>query len=197
MSTRARRLALPVLAFLFGVIALALAAYVVLAPANRPQGSAAVGGPFTLVDQDGRTVTEKDLLGSPSLIFFGYTHCPDVCPTTLYDMTQVYQALGPKADKVKAFFVTVDPERDTQEHLKTYMSSFDPHIRGLTGDRAAVDPMLKAYRVFAKKVPVEGGDYTMDHTALVYLMDARGQFVGAFNLQQPPADAAKQLEQML
>jgi protein SCO1/2 len=198
MTARATRLVLPLLAFLFGVVALGLAVYVVFAP-SRPAATqaSAVGGPFTLVDQDGKTVTEKDLVGSPSLVFFGFTHCPDVCPTTLQDITLIYQALGAKAGGLKTFFVTVDPERDTAADIKAYLSSFDPHIRGLTGDRAALEPMLKAYRVFAKKVPTEGGDYTMDHTALVYLMDKNGQFVNGFNLQQPPAEAAKQLEAMM
>jgi protein SCO1 len=195
MSARTSRLVLPLLAFLFGVVALGLTVYVTYQP--RVAGQSTVGGPFSLVDQDGKPVTEKDLAGSPSLVFFGFTHCPDVCPTTLQDMTLLYQALGPKADRLKAYFVTVDPERDTPEQMKSYLSAFDPHIRGLTGDRAALDPMLKAYRVYSKKVPTEGGDYTMDHTALVYLMDKDGHFASAFNLQQKPADAAKQLEPMM
>ncbi|WP_460447948.1 SCO family protein [Alsobacter sp. SYSU BS001988] len=187
----ANRLVLPLVAFLFGVIALGVAAYVVLAPGQQKITAAAVGGPFRLVDQDGKPVTEAALKGKPSLIFFGFTHCPDVCPTTLQDVTQVYDALGPKADQLNSYFISVDPERDTPELLKTYLSSFDKRIVGLTGDRAAVDAATKAYRVYSRKVPLEKGDYTMDHTALVYLMDKSGQFVGAFNLQRPPAESAK------
>jgi protein SCO1 len=194
MNERTRRAVLPLLSFLFGVVGLGIAAFVVFGP-EKP-AAAAVGGPFTLLDQNGKTVTEKALQGRPSLVFFGFTHCPDVCPTTLYQMTQVYTELGGDADKVGSFFVTVDPERDTPEQLKTYLSSFDPHIVGLTGDRAAVDPVLKAYRVYSKKVPTNGDDYTMDHTALVYLMDREGRFVGAFNLQRPPAEAAKELAKL-
>jgi protein SCO1 len=194
MNERTRRAVLPLLSFLFGVVGLGIAAFVVFSP-EKP-AAAAVGGPFTLLDQNGKTVTEKALQGRPSLVFFGFTHCPDVCPTTLYQMTQVYTELGGDADKVGSFFVTVDPERDTPEQLKTYLSSFDPHIVGLTGDRAAVDPVLKAYRVYSKKVPTNGDDYTMDHTALVYLMDREGRFVGAFNLQRPPAEAAKELAKL-
>ncbi|WP_293864822.1 SCO family protein [uncultured Alsobacter sp.] len=192
----ARRLALPLLAFVFGAVALLMAVAVVFMP-REGQQVAAVGGPFSLVDQDGKAFTEKDLLGKPSLVFFGFTHCPDVCPTTLYEITQVYSELAAKGDKVRAVFVTVDPARDTPELMKTYLSSFDPHIVGLSGSQAAVDGIMKAYRVFARKVPGENGNYTMDHTALVYLMDAKGRFVGAFNLQKSPAEAAKELERYM
>ncbi len=101
---------------------------------------------------------------------------------------------GPRATRSRSFFITVDPERDTPELLKTYLSSFDPRIVALTGDRPSIEASQKAYRVYAKKVPLEGGNYTMDHTALVYLMDKKGRFVGAFNLQRPPAESARELE---
>jgi protein SCO1/2 len=195
MNERTRRAALPLLGFLLGVIGLGLAAFVVFGPERSAVG-ATVGGPFTLVDQNGAAVTEKVLAGKPSLIFFGFTHCPDVCPTTLYEMTQLYAALGADADKVQSFFITVDPERDTPQQLKAYLASFDPHIVGLTGERSALDPVLKAYRVYSKKVPTGGDDYTMDHTALVYLMDKKGQFVGAFNLQRPPAESVQDLARL-
>lgn len=197
-STKASRLALPLLAFIFGAVGLLMAIGVVFMPKESDRSpTASIGGPFKMVDQDGKPFTDKAMLGKPTLVFFGFTHCPDVCPTTLYEITQVYDALGPKAAGVRSLFVTVDPERDTPALLKTYLSSFDPNITGLTGDRAAVDGMLKAYRVFARKVPGQNGDYTMDHTALVYLMDKNGKFVGAFNLQRTPADSAKELERFL
>ncbi len=192
----ASRLALPLLAFLFGAVGLLMAVAVVFMPGKDGQTPAAVGGPFRLVDQNGRTVTEKDLEGAPSLVFFGFTHCPDVCPTALQEITTIYDALGPKGDRLRSFFVTVDPERDTPELLKTYLSSFDSRIRGLSGDKAATDAMLKAWRVYARKVPLEGGGYTMDHTALIYLMDKRGRFVGGFNIQRAPAESARELEAM-
>ncbi|PSC06652.1 hypothetical protein SLNSH_02260 [Alsobacter soli] len=188
------RLVLPLLAFLFGVIGLGVAAYLVFAPGQQQSVASAVGGPFRLVNQDGQPVTEAVLKGKPSLIFFGFTHCPDVCPTTLQDVTQLYDALGAKADDLKAFFISVDPERDTPELMKTYLSSFDKRIVGLTGDRPSIDAVQKAYRVFSRKVPMEGGEYTMDHTAIVYLMDKNGRFVGGFNLQRPPAESAKDVE---
>ena len=145
---------------------------------------ASVGGPFHLVDQDGKAVSDEDMKGRPFLVFFGFTHCPDVCPTTLFDMSQMLHTLGPDAGRIGVLFITVDPERDTPAVLKDYLSSFDPHLRGLTGDPATVNAALKAFRVYAKKVPLEGGDYTMDHTAVVYLMDKNGRFVAPFNMKR-------------
>lgn len=193
--TPAGRLALPLLAFLFGVVALGIAVFVVLRPENR--GTPSVGGPFSLKGTNGQVVTEKDLQGNPSLIFFGFTHCPDVCPTALQEITQVYDAMGPKGDKVTTYFITVDPERDTVQVLKDYLSSFDKRIVGLTGDPAAVEATTKAFRAYAKKVPLKDGGYTMDHTALVYLMDKQGRFVGSLNLDRAPGEAAKDVEKLL
>ena len=135
--------------------------------------------------------------GRPFLVFFGFTHCPDICPTTLFDMSELMKALGPDADRTGALFITVDPERDTPEVMKDYLSNFDPHVRGLTGDRAAIDAAIKAYRVYAKKVPLENGDYTMDHTAIVYLMDKNGHFVAPFDLSRKPEAEAADLRRYL
>jgi len=158
---------------------------------------AAVGGPFHLTDQTGKPVSDQDFKGRPFLVFFGYTHCPDICPTTLFEISEVIKKLGSDADRTGAIFITVDPERDTPAALKDYLSSFDPHLRGLTGDPAAVEAAIKAYRVYAKKVPLKDGDYTMDHTAVVYLMDKDGHFVAPFNLKQTPEAAAEQLRRYL
>jgi protein SCO1/2 len=158
---------------------------------------AAIGGPFQLTDQSGTTVTDKSLQGRPSLIFFGFTHCPDVCPTSLFEISEVLRAMGKDADRVNAYFVSVDPERDSKEAMKDYLSSFDPHLKGLTGDPEAIAKMLTAYRVYAKKVPLKDGDYTMDHTALTYLMDRDGKFVAPFNLNRPPEEAAADLKRYL
>src|ERR1700754_1371732 len=158
---------------------------------------AAIGGPFQLSDQSGQPVTDKDLKGRPTLIFFGFTHCPDVCPTSLFEISEVLRAMGKDADKVNAYFVSVDPERDTQAAMKDYLSSFDPRLKGLTGDPESVGKVLSAYRVYAKKVPLKDGDYTMDHTALVYLMNMDGQFVAPLNLKRTPEDAAKDLKRYL
>ncbi len=181
-------------AFIGGLVIFSVAIFMFAGrlPAPVPAPSA-IGGAFRLVDQNGAVVTEDDLKGKPSLIFFGFTHCPDICPTALFDMTQVYKALGSEGDRLAAFFVTVDPERDTPDILKEYLSSFDPRLRGLTGDPAAVAAMEKAYRVYSKKVPLDDGGYTMDHTALVYLMDKQGRFVAPFNMKRKPEDSAAEL----
>jgi len=157
------------------------------------QAVAGVGGPFHLEDQNGKPVSDQDMKGRPFLVFFGFTHCPDVCPTTLFDMSQLLRKLGPDADRTGALFITVDPERDTPAVMKDYLSNFDPHLRGLTGDQASIDAAARAYRVYAKKVPLQGGDYTMDHTAVVYLMDKNGQFVAPFDLKRTPELAAADL----
>jgi protein SCO1/2 len=158
---------------------------------------AAIGGPFQLSDQAGKAVTEASLKGRPTLIFFGFTHCPDVCPTSLFEISEVLRAMGPDADRVNAYFISVDPERDTEAAMKDYLSSFDPHLKGLTGDEAAVAKVISGFRVYAKKVPLKDGDYTMDHTALIYLMDKDGRFVSPFNLKRKPEEAAAELKRYL
>lgn len=156
-----------------------------------------VGGPFTLTDQDGKRVTDTDFAGKPFLVFFGFTHCPDVCPTALFEMSEVLNRLGPDAARTAALFITVDPERDTPELLKTYVSNFNPAIRGLTGSVDEVMETARRYRAYARKVPREGGDYSMDHTAVVYLMDKEGRFVAPFNLKRSPDEAAADLRKYL
>lgn len=158
---------------------------------------AAIGGPFQLTDQNGKAVTDKSLKGKPTLIFFGYTHCPDVCPTSLFEISEVLRAMGKDADKINAVFISVDPERDTPATMKDYLSSFDPHLEGLSGDPAETAKVITSYRVYAKKVPTKDGDYTMDHTALIYLMDRDGRFVSPFNLKRPPEEAAAELKRYL
>ena len=158
---------------------------------------AAIGGPFQLTDQAGQVVTEKSLQGRPTLIFFGFTHCPDVCPTSLFEISEVLRAMGEDADRVNAYFISVDPERDTDAAMKDYLSSFDPHLKGLTGDPGAVAKVISGFRVYARKVPLKDGDYTMDHTALIYLMDRGGHFVSPFNLKRTPEEAAADLKRYL
>ena len=158
---------------------------------------AAIGGPFQLTDQAGQTVTEKNLKGRPTLIFFGFTHCPDVCPTSLFEISEVLKAMGKDADRINAYFISVDPERDTAAAMKEYLSSFDPHLKGLTGDSEAVAKVISGFRVYARKVPLKDGDYTMDHTALIYLMDRDGRFVSPFNLKRTPEEAATDLKRYL
>ena len=192
-----RRAVLPLVLFAAGLVFLGIAATVILVPKATEGVTSSVGGPFTLTDQDGRRVTESTFAGATHLVFFGFTHCPDVCPTTLQQIGDVLAALGPKAKATKALFIAVDPERDTPAALKSYLASFDPRIVGLTGSPEEVAAAVKAYRAYVRKVPTKGDDYTMEHTALVYVMDGRNRFLNALNLQRPPEQAAAELARMM
>jgi protein SCO1/2 len=161
------------------------------------RASIAIGGPFQLTDQSGQFVTERNLQGRPTLLFFGYTHCPDVCPTSLFEISEVLRAMGKDADRVNAYFVSIDPARDTTDVLKEYLTSFDPHLKGLTGNASEVAQINSEFRVNARKVPLKGGDYAMDHVALVYLLDRNGKFVSPFNMKRTPEEAAIDLRRYL
>jgi protein SCO1/2 len=199
MTERATRMLLIVAAFAAGLASvLAIVLFVVgRGPAPLVATASAVGGPFQLLDQNGKTISNEYLKGHPFLMFFGFTHCPDVCPTTLFEVSEVLKQLGPDGGGARALFVTVDPERDTPAVMKDYLLSFDPNLVGVTGSTDAIAKTLKAYRVYSKKVPTEGGEYTMDHTALVYLMDKQGRFVAPFNLKRRPEEAAADLRRYL
>jgi protein SCO1 len=187
-----RALLLPAIAFLSGLLVLCLSALWVFWP-QPEQHRSSVGGPFTLTAMTGQAMSDRDFHGAPHLVFFGFTHCPDVCPTKLMEISEVFRAAGDRAAKARAVFITVDPARDTPEILKSYLASFDARITGLTGTQEQVDAAVKAYRAYARRVPTSKGDYTMDHTAIVYLMDRNGRFVGSFNVERPPAEAAREL----
>jgi len=198
MTTRTSHILLVMSAFLAGlVIFLGIFLFATGNFGGSGPGASAIGGPFKLIDQNGKPFTDQDLKGKPFLIFFGYTHCPDVCPTTLFEVSELMNALGKDADRTKAVFITVDPERDTAAAMKDYLSSFDPHLIGATGDRKSIDAAEKAYRVYAKKIPTKDGDYSMDHTALVYLMDKDGRFVAPFSLKRSPEAAAADLRKYM
>ena len=202
MTTRASHILLVLAAFLTGLViflGVFLFATGNLGGGSGAPGASAIGGPFQLIDQDGKPITDADLTGRPFLGVFGYTHCPDVCPATLFEVSELMRALGKDADRAGALFVTVDPERDTPAALKDYLASFDPRVRAATGNRAAIDAAERAYRVYAKKVPSDKDkdDYSMDHTALVYLMDKQGRFVAPFSLKRTPAEAAAELRKYL
>lgn len=156
-----------------------------------------IGGPFSLVDTDGKPVGEADFAGTPRAMFFGFTNCPDVCPTTLLEAGEWLKELGPDGDKLKIVFVTVDPARDTPEAMKLYLSSFDPRIVGLTGTQSQIDDIVKAYRVYARKVETEGGDYTMDHSAAVLMFDGRGEFVGTVDYHAPKDEVVTKLKRLV
>jgi len=194
MNPKTTRLLLVISAFLAGLVLCFTVVLLVTDRGTMPIAApSTVGGPFRLTDQNGNTITDKDLKGRPFLVFFGFTHCPEICPTALFDISEILSRLGPDAEKMNALFVTVDPERDTPAALKDYLSSFNPRLIGVGGDTQALADVAKAYRVYYKKVPLKDGDYTMDHTAIVYLMDKNGQFVAPFSLKRKPEDAAADL----
>jgi cytochrome oxidase Cu insertion factor (SCO1/SenC/PrrC family) len=159
-------------------------------------GTALVGGPFTLTDQDGRKVTDKDFRGRYMLVFFGYTYCPDFCPTELQVMSVALENLGAKADAIQPIFISFDPERDTPEVLKQYVSNFHPRLVGLTGTQEEIAAAAKAYRVYYSKAPNSSAPdtYLMDHSTITYLMDPQGKFLKHFSYSTDASVLAKALE---
>ena len=166
MNLRTARILVAAGAFVAGLILCAAVVLLLMGRDGAPSlpQVAAIGGPFSLTDHNGRTVTEQDLKGRPFLVFFGFTNCPDICPTTMFEISEVLKKLGPDGDRTRALFITVDPERDTPAALKDYVSSFDPRIVALTGEPDAIAAVAKAYRAYYRRVPLKDGGYTMDHT---------------------------------
>ncbi|MGE0854468.1 MAG: SCO family protein [Hyphomicrobiaceae bacterium] len=192
---------------LWGVAALAVlvGGALLLGEAQRAQraglgmpAAAGVGGPFVLTRSDGSRFDSKALVGKPYAMFFGFTHCPDICPTTLMEMTNHLASLGTRAGDLNVLFVTVDPARDTPEHLKLYLSAFDKRIIGLTGTNDEIKAVTKAYRAYAEKVPsADGTSYTMNHTASVYLMDRAGRLVSTLSFEEPETSRQKKIDNLL
>ncbi|MCA3646160.1 MAG: SCO family protein [Methylobacterium sp.] len=181
-----------------GIITVALL-YVLLNPVDREQGTgvASIGGPFRLADHDGQIVTDAFLRGKPYALFFGFTHCPDVCPTSMLEITNDLNALGNAAKDFRVYFVTVDPARDTAALLKEYTGSFDSRIIGLVPkDDAELANIARLYRAIYRKVDTPSG-YTMDHTASIYLMDAQGQFFGTLDSRETPGVRQAKLKRLL
>ena len=185
-----------------GVLVIAAGVLLALALRETPRGAAgtalasAIGGQFQLIDQNGKPFSDANLKGKWHLIFFGYTHCPDACPTALNEMSLALDRLGIKRDEVRVVFITVDPERDTPDVLKSYVQSFDAPIVALTGSPEAVAQAAKAYRVFYAKHPRADGDYDMDHSAVIYVMNPEGRFTATFT-PDSSADAIVQRLQKL
>ena len=152
-----------------------------------------VGGPFALTDQTGHARTNEDFRGRLMLVYFGFTTCPDVCPTDLQAIGLALDKLGPDAENVQPIFITVDPERDTATHLAEYMPLFHPRLIGLTGSAEAIRNVADAYKVYYAKVPLKDGDYTVDHTAYIYLMDRDGNYLGFF----PPGTSAERMVEII
>jgi protein SCO1/2 len=161
---------------------------------GQVSGQAAVGGPFTMVDQDGRAVDQRILNGKWSAVFFGYTYCPDVCPATLQTLAAAARKLGPKARELQVVFVSVDPQRDTPAQLKSYLSNqaFPRQAVGLTGTPAQVAAIAKAYRVYFARSGT-GQDYTVDHSAAIYLMNPQGRFDTVLTETMGPDQMAQQI----
>ena len=156
-----------------------------------------IGGPFALIDHDGKPRTNEDFRGKVMLVYFGFTYCPDVCPTDLQNIGLALDQLGPAGEQIQPLFITVDPERDTAEHLKDYVPMFHPRLVGLTGDAAAVHAAAAAYRAYYAKIPLKGDDYTVDHSSFIYVVGADGQYLGFFPPGTPPERIAESLRQRL
>ena len=160
-------------------------------------GVAQVGGPFRLVDQNGHTRTDADFRDRWMWVYFGYTNCPDVCPTTLSLMSEVLRQLGGRANRIAPIFITLDPARDTPQLLKLYLSSFDPRFIALTGSEGEIAAVAKEYRVWRVKRPLKGGGYAVDHSSVICLMDPSGKFVAVSDTSQTPEQIADDLRQRL
>ena len=161
-------------------------------------GQAQVGGPFELVDGEGRTVTDEEFRGEYMLVYFGYTYCPDVCPTELQNMSRALELLGEEAEAVRPVFITVDPERDTPEVIESYVENFHPRMVGLTGSPEQIEKAAKSYRVYYKKAESgSASEYLMDHTSIVYLMGREGEFLRHFGYGTSPEDMAQGIRSYL
>lgn len=183
---------------LWGLVAIAAAAAAYLALDRVvPEENIRLGGDFELQSSNGGTVRDEDLLGSPHLIFFGFTHCPEICPTTLYETAQWMDAIGEDAEKLKVYFVSVDPERDTPEVLANYLSPFEGKVQGLTGSLEEMDKAAKGYHVYYRKVDTDDGSYTMDHTASVYLMRSDGTFQGTIAFGEDSESAIAKIRRLV
>jgi len=157
--------------------------------AGRP-----IGAPFTLIDHNGDPISDEALRGHPSAVFFGFTHCPEVCPTTLYEMSVWFEELGDEGNNIGAYFFSLDPERDTPEVMKSYVENFTDRITGVTGDPEAMGRLAQAWNIYWKKIPLDDGDYTMDHTASIFLVDADGKFQGTIDYGEDDETALAKLK---
>jgi protein SCO1/2 len=165
--------------------------------AVQTMGVADIGGPFSLTDQDGVRRTEQDFLGRDMLVFFGFTYCPDVCPTTLAVLSAALGEMGPLADNIVPILITVDPARDTPEALKPYLATFGSNFVGLTGSDEEIAAVAEAYHTYYEIVELEGEDYTLNHSAAIYLMGRDGKFVTTYTLEMGPDAIAEDLRERL
>ena len=195
MTTKSLRNFRIVLWVLVAAVAIGATALYLFRPPARPLG--VTGQSFALASTKGGDFTQASLKGTPSLIFFGYTFCPDVCPTTLALMGAALDRLGPDQDRIVPVFITIDPERDTPEVLKKYVAAFGPRLVGLTGTPDEIAKVEKEYRVYAKKGPIENGTYAMDHSSVIYLMGPDGKLVSFYDEAVTPEDLAQKIKAKL
>ena len=200
-STRGRRkrkhLERPAVIALSIIGALMLISGVLVGLAYSDRTGGEIGGKFALIDDNGKPFTEAELKGKWHLVFFGYTHCPDICPTALNDLSLALNQLGAKGKEVGVVFISVDPERDTPEVLKAYLESFGGPITGLTGTAHEVAAAAKDYHVYYAKHPTAGGGYDMDHSAVIYIMNPQGRFTATFGPDDTPDTMAARLRKLL
>ena len=182
---------------LVAVAAIGATVLFVFAPPRNPAVADIGGGQYQLVNQRGEPVDQRMLEGHPSLLFFGYTHCPDVCPTTMAEIAGWYEQLGAEAGTLQAFFVTVDPERDTPDMLDSYVSWVSDKVTGVTGERAEINKMMQAWRAVGEKVPGTDGEYTMNHTASIYLVNSEGEFEGTIAYGEESAVALEKIKRLV
>lgn len=166
------------------------------ANANQNINDIKINSNFELLDQNNKKITKANLLGSPTVLFFGFTYCPDVCPTTLQSLSVLIDKLGKDNNKLKFYFVSVDPERDTPAVLKDYLSSFHPKINALTGKQKDLDVLIKSFSIYAKKVKLDSNNYTIDHTASLILIDKNTNFVGTITYEEKPLVALAKLKNL-
>jgi protein SCO1/2 len=163
---------------------------------GRTSGGEAFGAPFTLVDQRGEEITEAAFRGQPTALFFGFTHCPEICPTTLFELDGWLAQLGPEGENIDAYFVSIDPERDTPEIMNAYVGNVSDRITGITGEPDKVAEMARAFSIYVRKVDLDGDDYTMDHTASILLLDETGDFAGTIAYGENPDTALAKLRRL-
>tara|TARA_R110002020_G_scaffold168944_3_gene357923 strand:- start:322 stop:909 length:588 start_codon:yes stop_codon:yes gene_type:complete len=184
--------------WLWGAVgALALTAIVAALMLRAPEQTGFGKGTYSLIDQNGKPVDQTMFAGHPSALFFGFTHCPEVCPTTMAEMASWFAALGDEGQDLRAYFVSIDPQRDTPEVLGDYVSWVSDRITGITGTPEEIDKIAKAWGVYYERVPLAGEDYTMDHTASVFLLNARGDFEGTIAYREDQATALGKLRNLL
>jgi len=198
MSVRTFRIWLWVMVAVVGLGAAGLALYSRLPNATVTSANDSFGkGTYALLDQTGAPVDQTMFAGHPSALFFGFTHCPEVCPTTLAEIAGWFEALGDEGRDLKAYFVTVDPERDTPEIIDSYVSFLSDRVTGITGSPEEIAKIVKAWGIYAERVPLEGDDYTMDHTASVFLLDGNGDFQGTIAYREDTQTALGKLRNLL